>query len=82
VLASSVPAAAPAAVEEPAVLAAAAQRPTEVLGVSFTADPAELPRTGTDTGLLALVGVTLVAGGGIVLALAGRPTTRPARTDD
>jgi LPXTG-motif cell wall-anchored protein len=68
-----------AAPAEPAVLAAAEVRPTEVLGVTLTrevaAAPAELPRTGVETGLLAAIGVALMAGGGIVLALAGRPRT-------
>ena len=70
---------APAVVEAAAVEAAAVEpapeAPAQVLGVTLEAAPAaaELPRTGVETSLLALIGVVLLAAGGVLVALAGRP---------
>jgi hypothetical protein len=76
----------PQVVETPAAVEAVVVTPaappaveTEVLGVTLEATPAavaaaELPRTGAPTALLAAVSIVLVTLGGLLLALAGRPT--------
>ena len=65
---------------EPVVEAAAAPAPeAQVLGVQLTAPaaaPVELPRTGSQSRLLAIIGTALVAFGGVAIALSGRPTRR------
>lgn len=67
---------APAAVEAVAV-EAAPESPAQVLGVTIEAAVAadELPRTGVETRLLALIGVMFLAAGTVLVVLAGRPAT-------
>ena len=71
---------------EPEVQATATAAPVveaapeaQVLGVQLAAPaaaPLELPRTGSQSRLLAIIGTALVAFGGAALALSGRPTRR------
>jgi LPXTG-motif cell wall-anchored protein len=68
---------APAAPDvQAAALEAAPEPAAQVLGVTLEAAPAaaELPRTGVETSLLALIGVVLLAAGGTLVALSGRPS--------
>jgi hypothetical protein len=68
------------------VLAAADPEPaTEVLGVVYerpaAAAPAQLAVTGVHTEVLSVLGIGLLAAGGIFLALAGRPARRTTGND-
>lgn len=71
-----------AAADAPAEILAAADpgQPTEVLGVVYerpaAAAPAQLAVTGIHTEVLSVLGIGLLAAGGIFLALAGRPARR------
>lgn len=69
------PAVVEATVVEAAAVEPAPEAPAQVLGVTLEAAPAaaELPRTGVETSVLALIGVVLLAAGGVLVALAGRP---------